>query len=457
MIMKKILAIITILTLIFLAGCGEDKECPASCDDGNPCTTDTCSKETGYECRHTPIPGCTLECGVPCTGSAGAYMTMQCDPETKQCESAIKPGIEVETSSLTNEMLSMGNKFKIITTFVQPFNMNKDLFNIELSASQFGAGISDIKIKKVELSGTDSNRQTITLGEEIVNKYIWTTETTVEEDLRIDFATSADDLELSNIKLRVTYDYDQEFGGEITSKTAAFEITLRGVSFIIINPTITQTCPAECNDNNPGTADVCSAETDYFCEHQPLPGKCGNFLCEPDENKCSCPEDCGPCTGEAGKYLTFICQENECRTMIKQGTIQEPISKIDDKNRNFYYLQNKYSFKNPFNVNTDKFVLEFSLYNKQDAVGTVTIKDVKILDQSTEVASASVGKTLAGLGSTATVEVPVETFALYEEEKSLRIRVDTEYQFTTSSGTELRKDSFTTPLERVTLIKPTVK
>ncbi|MEM3399591.1 MAG: hypothetical protein QXP42_02050 [Candidatus Micrarchaeia archaeon] len=46
-------------------------QCPASCDDANPCTTDYCSEQTGYLCMHQKIdgqqPGCSgkLE-GEPC-------------------------------------------------------------------------------------------------------------------------------------------------------------------------------------------------------------------------------------------------------------------------------------------------------------------------------------------------------------------------------------------------------
>lgn len=33
-------------------------KCPASCDDGNSCTAESCSKETGYKCQIKPIPNC---------------------------------------------------------------------------------------------------------------------------------------------------------------------------------------------------------------------------------------------------------------------------------------------------------------------------------------------------------------------------------------------------------------
>ncbi|TSD02401.1 MAG: hypothetical protein Athens071424_97 [Parcubacteria group bacterium Athens0714_24] len=34
------------------------KECPASCDDGNSCTIDFCSKSTDYKCETRPVPNC---------------------------------------------------------------------------------------------------------------------------------------------------------------------------------------------------------------------------------------------------------------------------------------------------------------------------------------------------------------------------------------------------------------
>ena len=39
----------------------EEEGCPASCDDGDECTTDYCSSLTNYECKHDIIPGCYEE------------------------------------------------------------------------------------------------------------------------------------------------------------------------------------------------------------------------------------------------------------------------------------------------------------------------------------------------------------------------------------------------------------
>jgi uncharacterized protein (DUF1697 family) len=75
--MKKILILCLIVMVLFAAGCAVEKEevkeakeetkvvvvpkaCPDSCDDSNICTTDYCSENTGYECKHrvkTPCCG----------------------------------------------------------------------------------------------------------------------------------------------------------------------------------------------------------------------------------------------------------------------------------------------------------------------------------------------------------------------------------------------------------------
>ncbi len=36
----------------------DEKECPESCDDSNPCTKDYCSLETNFECKHDEIKPC---------------------------------------------------------------------------------------------------------------------------------------------------------------------------------------------------------------------------------------------------------------------------------------------------------------------------------------------------------------------------------------------------------------
>lgn len=50
--------------------------CPASCDDGNSCTTETCSKSTGYRCEVKKVPNC---CGNKTCESSETYETCTAD------------------------------------------------------------------------------------------------------------------------------------------------------------------------------------------------------------------------------------------------------------------------------------------------------------------------------------------------------------------------------------------
>jgi hypothetical protein len=459
--MKRSYIIGAIILMLVLAGCGEPEpevQCPASCDDANPCTTDSCSKDTGNMCRNTPIPGCSADCGVPCTGDVGMYMEMQCDPVLKQCASAPKAGLQQSISAQTKELQGVGgNKFKASTQFNLPFNTKKNVFGIKISASAIGTGVSNLVIKKIEITGVDANRQTVTLGEKTVNRPLWTTDDSIEEDVRIDFPTSANDGSFTSIKANIDYDYKYSFGTQMQDKTGKTPLLLTGITFTWFKPSMTQACPLSCDDGNEGTADKCSAATGYFCENEPIPGKCGNYACDIDENKCTCPADCGPCTGDAGKYLNYICQESECRTMIKPGTVPQPTPITDDRTLGPVYLQNTYAFNNPFDITKDKFNLEFKLYNKNDAVGAVKVVEARILESNIELGSVEVNGNLNAVGSSATKLLPITAFAGIESDKSLSLKVYLEYQYTTTSGTELRKIDFTKPFGIITLINPTAK
>lgn len=464
---KKVLTVIVIsLFLILISGCGKD--CPKSCDDGNACTIDTCSEATGYECVHTPIPGCTIGDGIcqpeegetrcnapgdcgPCAGTVGAYLEYNCNGGD-ECLLDLSPTVKQIPKALTNEMTIAGNAFKVISTFNTPFNMNKDLFNVKVSLSKFGTNVKDLKIMKMSLTGTDESRQTISIGDKIVNKIIWNTLTAVEDNMRIDFPTAATDGAFTNLKLNIEFEYT--FGGQ--KKTALIPITFRAITLQWVKPE-RQKCPASCDDNNEGTEDICGEVTDYFCQNNPIPGKCGNYVCEPGENKCTCAIDCGPCSGDAGQYLTLYCsEEDECLSQVKPTLVQEPQTLLDDKNLIFVHFSNTYSFNKPFNTKTDKFVAELSLYNKQSAVTNVKINIVRILEGTKEIAVVEPNQIFNAIGDKATIEIPVGDIGVFESEKTLLIKFWYEYTYTSVSGAEIRKAEFYNNLGKILLVNPDV-
>ena len=463
--MKKsyIIFVIITISMLVLAGCGEPEpegQCPATCDDGNSCTTDTCSKDTGFSCRNIPIPGCSSECGMPCTGPVGQYMEMKCDSILKQCASDAKPGLQTSISALTKEISATGgSKFKVSTQFNLPFNTKKDVLNIKITPSLIGKGTSNIVIKNIEITGTDANRQTVIIGEKTVNKPLWTLESSIEEDMIINFPTTANDGSFTNIKISINLDYKYSFLAQVQDKTGTSFLTLTGITFTWFKPSMTQTCPASCDDGNEGTADKCDASTGYFCENEPISGKCGNFVCDigAGENKCTCASDCGLCEGSAGTYMSYFCQQNQCRTMVNPDTIQRPIPVTDDRTLSGFTLQNTYSYKNPLDITQDNFNLEFSLYNKNDQIGSVKIVEAKLLESNLEIGSVNVNGNLNSIGSSATASLPVTAFAGIEEDKTLSLKVYLEYQYITATGTELKKIDFSKSLGKITLMNPTIQ
>jgi len=82
---KNILIIIIVLIVLGGISAGAyfflKPECPASCDDANPCTREYCSKETNYKCKIENIPNC---CGNETCEAEETYET--CPVDCPNCD-----------------------------------------------------------------------------------------------------------------------------------------------------------------------------------------------------------------------------------------------------------------------------------------------------------------------------------------------------------------------------------
>ncbi len=456
---KFILIAVIFSLMLILSSCGEPEpegECPASCGDNDPCTTDSCSKDTRFMCRNTPIPGCDAACGVPCTGSAGKYMTMQCDTAAKQCAADVSPSTKINPTPLLLEQLTKGFKFRVETLMNQPFNMQADTLGMDISLITLPDGVDAVTIKNIELSGQTASRQTVILARKAIGRTIYGTSSPISEQMRVDFPTSDFDGTFSTLKMTISYEYDQLTYGNLQKKDDTITISVRAQTLEWMKPTVTQSCPSSCDDGNSATDDVCSAATEYFCEHNPKAGVCGNSVCDSTEDKCDCPDDCGPCSGPASSSLSYACSSsNKCVTMISPSITQEPISLFDDRNINIFHLQNNYAYNSPFNVNTDKFTADFSLFNIGSAYKDVKIATVKIMDMDQEIASAEVGKTFSGVGDSVSVEMSVDSFTGTEESKTLSLKVWYEYAQVSGNISTAKFGSYSKGLGKIPLVNPT--
>ncbi len=451
---KFFFLLLFILTVLVLTGC-EKAECETDSDCLKPHFTGTCLDE---KCVYTPIPNecgngicdggetkctCPEDCGV-CIGPSGPF-ELVCVGDL--CLEGI-PASKVKPQISTKELSAGGDKIRLTTEYNQPFNVLSDLFKVTIALSSPSHRNTDRKVSKLTLVGS-IDRQTIPLAEKILNRPLWPG-SEISADLIVDFPTAEKQGTVTNLELQITYDY---LTGTTTKvpKSVIVKHRYTGIKFNWVKPSTPYPCPASCDDGNPGTQDVCDASTKFFCEHRPIPGVCGNYVCDANENPCTCPSDCGPCA-DGGTYTTFACIENACIAQLKPGIAQEAQSLFDDRKLGPFHLQNNYEYLNPFNVALDKLGLNFNLYDKNADVKDIKITAVRVFEGTNELASAAPSLMLPDAGSSGLVEISIPPQAQPEVAKTLTIKVWFEYK---QDGSD-KKSSYSKPLGKITLLSPGV-
>jgi hypothetical protein len=445
--------------LLILAGCAK-AECKKNEQCVKPHFTGSCVDK---KCVWQPIPGecgnldcesgenectCEQDCGA-CAGKSGKHLVRSCS-RNNECVEDI-PATAQKPITQTRELGTGGSKISATTTFNQPFNTKKDQIAVEFGINVLGPGMSDISVARLELTGMTPDRRTVKLADKTVGKMLFEG-SKLTEYLIIDFPTSDKDGELTNLNLKVYLDYVVTSGTTASPKSVTLSHPYQALKFAWAMPEKSAGCPANCDDNNDGTQDFCDASTNYFCEHRPLAGACGNGLCDGTENKCSCPSDCGPCSG-GGTYLSQSCVGMACLSALKPGITVQPQSVFDERELAGFTLQNSYKYGKPFNVKADKFLLEFTLYQKQDPVSSIKIKDVRLLDGSQELAYVNANKELTAIGQKQAVDVTIPSLGgSAEQERPITLRVWYEY----SKDGQVTLADFSEPLGKIALVNPDV-
>ncbi len=456
---RHLVIIAVIALLLILAGCGK-----AECKKDEQCVKAYyTAKCVDKKCQYTPIPGecgnglceakvgentcsCTDDCG-DCSGKLGKYLEQTCNTNKTACIQDI-PATAQKPITQTKELSTGGSKIEATTTFNQPFNTKKDQFMLEFGINSLASGMSDIKIARLELTAMTPDKRTIQLADKAVNRNLFEG-STAKERLIIDFPTADRDGELTNLNLKVYLDYVQKSGSSSTPKSATLANSYQSLKFAWAKPNASSGCPV-C-EKIAGMKEECGLQTSFFCNYKPIPGACGNGICDGSETKCTCPADCGPCTG-GGTYLARSCVANSCVAQLKQGITVQPQALFDPRSMGVFELQNTYKYNSPFNVKTDKFTIDFKLQQKQDTIGSVKLTDLKLLDGSQEVASAVIGKELANKGDVQSVEFTIPAGGAEEQERSLNLQVWYEY----TQNDEAKSGDFSKPLGKVVILNPDV-
>lgn len=460
--MRRIILTLTIALLLILAACGK-AECKTNIDCNKPHFTAQC---TDKKCVYTPIPNecgnlkcdgqenkctCPQDCGV-CTGTVpnSQYLVQQCTPDNKQCLEDVKTDL-VKPVYVSADQNSAGDKFKIDTNYNQPFNLKKDTITLTITLTEQATANKDQHIQAIELTATTKDKRTITLTRHIVDKYLWTTGSTIQEDIILDFPTAELESELTSLLLKIQYDYSILSAGKKTTRQATIQNRYKE-TFKFANPSATYPCPASCDDKNPGTRDTCGPQTNSFCKHEPIANACGNYKCDGNENRCTCPQDCGQCTGSAGNFLDYSCKTNQCITTLKPGANIQPNTIFDDRSLGPVQIHINYKYNNPLNVKEEEMGIDFKIYRQDPTVSDVIIETVRILEGQQQIAETQVNEQLGS--ETKEVKVKIPNITDPEEDHQLTIGIWYKYTQEVSGTQQEKTGKFEKSIGKVTLIAP---
>ena len=448
----------SIFLLLFLVSCGNDDECKKDVDCFKKGFVGSC---VDGKCYFSPLPevcgngicdadenkcSCPEDCGV-CGGFIPGSNYLQQSCVYGECIPDVPVSL-LKQIPLSKEIRTQGDTFSIDILYNQPFNLKKDLFKIDILLKSKGINNKNQFVKSIEISGKTFDKRNIFLARKEINKNLWSVKSKIKEEIRLGFPTNSLDGEISSLEIKINYDYTIKSFGKENDKEGFFKVYLTGLKFIYVNPSVNYPCPESCDDGNPATQDYCSKDTDFFCVHDPMPNKCGNFVCDASESKCSCPEDCGPCSGDIGNFLELNCKDNLCVAELADGVKIEKTTIIDERNMGVVKLINTYDFNFPFDINKDKFVFDFSLYSVPDDISEIKIETIRLLQTNEELAKIEVNKKIPQ--NDLVVDFKMKKFIDYEEEIPVTLKVWYSYK----QKTKEIKGSFTKSFGRITFINP---
>ncbi len=434
--------VMVIILFLILAGCALQQKCSANIQCLSPGQTGSCVQGA---CQYTPLAAQSCESDSQCTkqGYAGNCIKGQCawNPISAQVFQS-----KSQLNYFTDSVNSAGNVFNIAATFAAPFNILQDRMRIKIELAQ--QQHKNILITRLEFEGDDkSTKQRVLLGSKTLKKPVWQPGDSISEELAFDFPTTVSSGEFENLLLKVMYT------GLIDSRlqTNTYSASLRN---FVLNWQARQpkACPQSCDDQNPATADVCSIETQYACVHNSLAGVCGNGVCDSLENVCSCATDCGPCQTGGEKYVEKVCEQNSCVGRLRQGVAKKPFTLLDERSMSALKFSTRISYVEPYDIRSDKIIVDVSLFDKQPEVNSVRITGVQLLEGQNLIAEKTGKQILAGIGSHAIAELTIPAQSVAEAEHWLSIVVN--YEYARQNTAQPVKERFERQLGKLTLLSP---
>ncbi len=439
-----------LVSLLVLASCA-----PKECSSSNDCAersafSASCAKG---ECVYSPVPNvcgnercesgetkanCANDCGG-CNGKVSGSQLLEYQQVNGRCVEGV-PSVLVKPVVVANDVAGGGNRFHFDTVYSQPFNLRKDQFEFAIQLDQ-GLQNRDLFITDVELSGTKDRRSVVFARKSISRPLIEGVH--LREVLVLDFPMQELEGELSNLVLKFKYEYVSVQGDRLVRKEGSAQIAYKD-KFVVVNPPSQYPCP-DCNDNNPATLDSCNQQN--FCEHEPVPGVCGNGLCDGAENKCDCAKDCGACSG-TGSVTVYSCKANQCVASLRDSVVLTPHNIFESRDIGPVELANNYRFTTPFNVMTDVLSVDINRYGADASVSKITIETLRLLEGSQVIAELSINQELGLAPMNLSLKIP--PLPVVEKEAALAVAVW--YSYVQNDKTQ--RGMFQKPLGRLLIVSP---
>lgn len=207
----------------------KERKCPASCDDDNDCTEDSCSESTNYFCEHKIKNNCkgnyiceagedkctaSSDCGK-CEGDVSKSVYLACIDNV--CNSLIKSGAQ-QPITMSDKATPTGYfKWNIETTYDQPFDISSSLLKLEIRLESI-QGVLALPIKITEIRVKEGS---VLLGKKSTSSSLSSAGSIVTENIQLN--AILDDYEKKkNINVEIDYDYtanEQEYKANTYTKT----------------------------------------------------------------------------------------------------------------------------------------------------------------------------------------------------------------------------------------------
>jgi len=185
----------------------------------------------------------------------------------------------------------------------------------------------------------------------------------------------------------------------------------------------------------------CSIDVENNC--------CGNDDCEKTESECSCPADCGKCSGKAkvqsgskkvdADYLEYGCENNKCMLTFDKSVVRT-LDLYDDKTLSYFKWDIMTSIDQPFDIDNSKFKVSIELKDTdEDLILPVVITRLKLIDgveKGLIVGQKDTEEKLNVIGDSVTEIIPIRPDSMkdIEDEKKLELVIEYNYKIREKTG-----------------------